>query len=119
QVVRRYLPPPPDDGRSCGPGPFSMADPETVTAMLSAAGFEEAAFERMDADVVAGSSVEEAILFQLQLGPAGEIVREAGAAAETHRAAIETDLAELLSRYLTSDGVRMGSSSWCVSAVAR
>lgn len=31
QVVLDFLPPPGEDARTCGPGPFSMADPETVT----------------------------------------------------------------------------------------
>ena len=34
RVALRHLPPPPEDGKTCGPGPFSMADPEVVRANI-------------------------------------------------------------------------------------
>ncbi len=46
QIVLQYLPPPGENAQTCGPGPFSMANPEVVTAQLRAAGFEDARFER-------------------------------------------------------------------------
>ncbi len=78
EVVLRFLPPPGEDAQTCGPGPFSMADPSVVTAQLQAAGFEEPAFERTDGPVMVGSTAEQAMQFQLALGPAGEVFREAG-----------------------------------------
>src|SRR6185295_17181518 len=78
-VVRRHLPPPPDDGRSCGPGPFSMADVETTTEMFSKAGLSNVVFTKVEARLLLGATIEDALAFQLLLGPAGEIVREAGA----------------------------------------
>ena len=36
QIARQHLPPPPDEAPNCGPGPFSMADTETVGAILTA-----------------------------------------------------------------------------------
>src|SRR5439155_1438629 len=85
QIVLQYLPPPGENAQTCGPGPFSMANPEVVTAQLKAAGFEKAQFTRTDGTVMVGSSVEQAMDFQLALGPAGEIFREAGAQAERGR----------------------------------
>jgi ubiquinone/menaquinone biosynthesis C-methylase UbiE len=76
EAVLAHLPPPGDDAQTCGPGPFSMADPEVVTAQLKAAGFVDARFERVDGPVRVGSSVDEAVAFQLAIGPAGEIVRK-------------------------------------------
>jgi hypothetical protein len=77
-VVLRHLPPPGDDAQTCGPGPFSMADQDLVTAQMTAAGFADISFERVDAKVRMGDSIEDSIGFQLALGPAGEVVREAG-----------------------------------------
>jgi ubiquinone/menaquinone biosynthesis C-methylase UbiE len=37
-VVLEFLPPPGADAQTCGPGPFSMADEETVRAMMHSAG---------------------------------------------------------------------------------
>lgn len=116
RVVSKHLPPPPDDGRSCGPGPFSMADRDTVTDILRAAGFGAIEFERVDLDVSVGDGVREAIEFQMQLGPAGEIVREAGEQAEAKRALIEAELQAALAPYMTERGVVLGSSSWTVTA---
>jgi SAM-dependent methyltransferase len=115
--ARKHLPPPPEDGRSCGPGPFSMADPDTVKEILSKAGFVDVKLSRTDVPVTVGRTLDEALDFQLQIGPAGEIMREAGALADAKRPLIEADLRQLLDRYLTKDGVVMESSSWAITAL--
>ena len=81
-VVLRFLPPPGEDAQTCGPGPFSMANQEMVTKMMEVAGYENIEFKRVDAPVLVGRTVEDAVNFQLALGPAGEVYREAGAGAE-------------------------------------
>jgi hypothetical protein len=115
-VVSRFLPPPGEDAQTCGPGPFSMANPDLVRAQLRAAGFTDVAFERVDGPVMVGRDVEQAVDFQLALGPAGEIVREAGELARERQPEIEAALREALSRYASDDGVRMASSSWTITA---
>ncbi len=71
-IALEHLPQPGADARTCGPGPFSMADQELVTAQMKAAGFTDIVFERVDAPVRMGDSIDDAIGFQLALGPAGE-----------------------------------------------
>src|SRR5918996_1703739 len=63
----------------CGPGPFSMAGPDMVSGMLKGAGFSRVTFERFDADICIGRDLAEAVEFAMTLGPAGEIMRLAGA----------------------------------------
>jgi ubiquinone/menaquinone biosynthesis C-methylase UbiE len=117
-IVLEFLPPPGDDAQTCGPGPFSMSDEKTVRAMMTAAGYSEIEFRRVDAPVVVGSDVSDAIAFQLAIGPAGEVFREAGEVAEKKRPEIEAALAEAIDRQKTSaDGIVMPSSSWVISAV--
>jgi ubiquinone/menaquinone biosynthesis C-methylase UbiE len=116
QVVLDFLPPPGDDARTCGPGPFSMAGQETVTGMLKSAGYVEPEFKRVDAPVLVGRTVEDSIDFQLALGPAGEVFREAGDLAEQRREEIEAALSEAISPYLTDEGIVMDSSSWVITA---
>ncbi len=118
QIARRHLPPPADEAPSCGPGPFSMADAGTVGAILEAAKWSEVAFERVDADIWIGDTVDDAIAFQLAIGPAGEIVRDARALGEEKRPLIVADLRAALARFQTPDGVTMPTSSWCVTARA-
>jgi ubiquinone/menaquinone biosynthesis C-methylase UbiE len=116
-VVLRFLPPPGESARTCGPGPFSMADEVTVRKMMEIAGYEDIAFERIDAHVLIGRNVQDAIAFQLAIGPAGEVFREAGEEAEAKRPQIEAALAEAISRQKRkSDGIVMDSSSWMISA---
>jgi len=117
-VVLEFLPPPGEDARTCGPGPFSMSDEDTVRGMMSSAGYRDIAFRRVDAPVLIGADVADAIEFQLALGPAGEVFREAGQIAEDRRGEIEAALAEAIDRQKTSaDGIVMESSSWVISAV--
>lgn len=86
EVLLEHLPQPDANAPSCGPGPFSMADETATRAIMEAAGFRNIRFQRVDANVLVGRTVEEAIAFQLALGPAGEIFRLAGAEAQAKRA---------------------------------
>ncbi|MHA1152028.1 MAG: class I SAM-dependent methyltransferase [Alphaproteobacteria bacterium] len=116
EIVLRFLPPPGEDGRSCGPGPFSMAGQDMVTKQLEIAGYTGIEFERVDAPLMVGNSPDDAVGFQLALGPAGEVFREAGEEAEKQRAEITAALLAELSRYETDEGVVLPSSSWVITA---
>jgi ubiquinone/menaquinone biosynthesis C-methylase UbiE len=116
-VVLRFLPEPGADALTCGPGPFSMSDETTVRAMMKAAGYDEIEFRRVDVPVLVGNDVADAIAFQLVIGPAGEVFREAGAEAEEKRAQIEAALAEAINHQkISTEGIVMESSSWVISA---
>jgi hypothetical protein len=54
----------------------------------------------------------------MEIGPAGEILRLAGAEAERYRKDVIRALRELASQYVSADGVKGRSSSWIVSAYA-
>lgn len=115
-VVLKFLPPPGEDARTCGPGPFSMTDQPMVTKMMEIAGYEDITFKRVDAPVLVGRTVEDAINFQLAIGPAGEVFREAGEKAEAKRAEIEAALAKAIdAQKKEADGIVMASSSWVIS----
>lgn len=116
QIVSNILPPPGDDARSCGPGPFSMADEEMVTKQLEIAGYTDISFERVDAPLMVGNTLEDAIDFQLALGPAGELYREAGDLAVEKHDEIVAALGEELEKHVTPEGVMLDSSSWVVTA---
>lgn len=116
KVLLRYLPPVEESAASCGPGPFSMADPELVTKQLQIAGYTDPEFKRIDADVMVGRNVEEAIAFQLAIGPAGEVYRAAGAEAERKRQILVDALRAELQDFARPEGVMMASSSWLVTA---
>lgn len=116
-VVQQILPKPGEDARTCGPGPFSMADVNTTRAQMEAAGFTDIKFDRIDARVMVGRTIQEAIAFQLALGPAGETFREAGQLGLERQPLVDAALSEMFSSvHRDEDGLWMDSSSWLITA---
>jgi SAM-dependent methyltransferase len=115
-VVLKFLPPPGENAQTCGPGPFSMADVGVVTKQLEIAGYRDIQFEQIDAQVFVGKDLDDAVAFQLAIGPAGEVYREAGKLAEDRHDEITEALKARLAPYGGPEGVMMDSSSWKVTA---
>ena len=116
-VALKHLPPPGESAQTCGPGPFALADEETDRAMLKAAGFENVVlFKRNDAVVCIGTSLEEALDFQILVGPSGEIIREAGELGRETLPEVREDMKRSMRKYEKADGVYMPSSTWFIMA---
>jgi hypothetical protein len=60
-VLLFLLPPPGDEAQTCGPGPFSMSDAVVARAMMKSAGYEQIELRRVDAPVLVGKDVKDAI----------------------------------------------------------
>jgi SAM-dependent methyltransferase len=117
EVALRHAPPPGEQAQTCGPGPFSMADRETDERILHAAGFEDVRFVQQDAELCVGRTLQEAIDYQMLVGPAGYVIREAGAAGVEATPAIRAELRRVLQPHLRSDGsVWLASSTWFLRA---
>jgi ubiquinone/menaquinone biosynthesis C-methylase UbiE len=117
QIALRHAPAPGEQAQSCGPGPFSMADRETNERILHAAGFEDVRVVQQDAELCVGNSLEEAEDYQLLIGPAGYVIREAGARGVLAMPAIRAELRQILQQYVRSDGsVWLPSSAWFLRA---
>lgn len=101
---------------TCGPGPFSMSGPDMVSEQLLAAGYGQIAFERQDLDICIGRNLDESVEFAMDLGPAGEIMRLAGPAAEAAEPEVRAALRVALSQYAGDEGVWAPSSTWCITA---
>lgn len=117
-IVKGYLGEKPNDSDepTCGPGPFSMANADTVCDVLTHAGFTDIALRRQDLDMVM-SSLDRAVALNMSLGPGGEVLRLLGDRADHARPEIERDLRDGLAGYAGDDGrVRGPSSSWIVTA---
>ena len=104
------------DEPTCGPGPFSMANADTTSGILRAAGFEEITFRRCDLAVAIGSDVDEAVEFVMSIGPAGEILRLAGDRARHLHGPVAAALRDGLADLAGPDGVTAPASTWIVSA---
>jgi SAM-dependent methyltransferase len=104
------------DEPRCGPGPFSMAGADTTSDVLIAAGFTDIAFHRCDLPFRIGKDLDEAVAYNLAIGPAAEVVRLAGSDAEKVRPQVEAALREALAQFQTDDGVVADASTWTVTA---
>ena len=118
-VVDGYLDhPEQSDEPTCGPGPFSMADADTVSEQLQIAGFERVALRRCDLPLKIGDDLEHAVEFNMALGPAGEVLRLWGDRVEEIRPRIAADLRQALAEFAGPDGVVAPASTWIISAEA-
>ena len=94
-----------------------MSSEQMVRGMMASAGYEDIEFRRVDAPVLVGKNVSDAIAFQLAIGPAGEVFREAGVEAEEKREEIEAAMAKAIDRQkISTEGIVMDSSSWVIRA---
>ena len=116
EIVLGYLPPPGENAQTCGPGPFSMADTGVVIKQLEIAGYRDVKFEQVDAQVFVGRDADDAVAFQLAIGPAGEVYREAGKLAQERHDEITAALKAELVKFRRPEGIMMDSSSWKVTA---
>lgn len=117
-VVDDYLDEPEDpDSPRCGPGPFSMANADTVTDVLAGAGFEHIGLERQDLPYKIGNDLEHAVAFNMALGPAAEVLRMWGDRVDEIRPKIAADLREALSEFVVDGGAVVArASTWIVTA---
>jgi ubiquinone/menaquinone biosynthesis C-methylase UbiE len=106
------------DEPTCGPGPFSMADADTMTEILVQAGYSEIALHRCDIPILIGHDVEEAIDLVMALGPAGEILRLLGDRAAHLHGEVHDALRAGLSDFVVEDGLRAPASTWIVTGSA-
>jgi SAM-dependent methyltransferase len=119
QVVEQYLEEPeePEDVR-CGPGPFSMANADTVSEQLQIAGFEDPTFTRCDLPFRIGDDLDHAVAYNMALGPAAELLRICPAdQVDRLRPKLEREIGEALADYERPGGEVWGpASTWIVSA---
>jgi SAM-dependent methyltransferase len=117
QVVEEYLDHPDDsDEPTCGPGPFSMANADTLTEQLTIAGFEEISLRRSDLPLKIGDDLDQAVEFNMALGPAGEVLRLWGDRVNEIRPKIAAQLRETLAEFESPDGVFAPASTWLITA---
>ena len=102
----------------CGPGPFAWSGADTVSDLLRSAGYERIRFERCDLEICIGRTLGEAVEFSMALGPAGEILRLAGAEGERLKQQVLAAMQRTLTEFERADGsgVWAPSSTWLISA---
>lgn len=118
-VVERFLSRPEEyDADTCGPGPFSLGNPETTRGILEAAGFAGVELHCRDFDYYAGGDMDEAIESLMAIGPGAELIRLNGDHGEALRPEIDAALREHYGRWQQPDGSIVSRASvWIVAAI--
>lgn len=118
QVVLRFLSRPDEyEADTCGPGPFSLGNPETTRGILEAAGFAEIELDRRDFDYFMGKDMDEAIEALLAIGPGAELIRLNGDYGASRKDEIAEALADHYADWQQPDGSILGRGAiWIVAA---
>jgi len=118
QVVERFLSRPEEyEADTCGPGPFSLGNPDTLRGILEAAGFTEIELHQRDFDYFMGRDMAEAVDSLLAIGPGAELIRLNGEHGESRRGEIAEALADHYAAWQQRDGSIVGRASvWLVAA---
>jgi SAM-dependent methyltransferase len=118
-TVEQFLDRPEEyDEPTCGPGPFSMADADTVSDVLMHAGFEDVQLKRQDLRIKTGEDLEHAVDLVMSLGPAGEVLRLWGDRVDEVRPKVRAALLDGMADMVRDDGVYADSSTWAVRGAA-
>ena len=93
------------------PGPFSFAEPERVTRILTAAGFTSPSFTPLDiqTDLTAGGTIEDAAIQASEMGPARRALE--GQSDDVRAAALAS-----IRRALAAAGTNLAGGVWLVAA---
>jgi hypothetical protein len=118
QIVEEIVQKPEEyDEPTCGPGPFSMANADTVSDILVHSGFIDISLTRCDLDIMGGTDVDEALDLVMSIGPAGEILRLQGDRAAPLIPQVETALREGMAEFVRDNGeVWAPASTWIIIA---
>jgi SAM-dependent methyltransferase len=106
--VGRDLPTPPPEV----PSPFSLADPDRVRAILTAAGFTEITFQDLHAPMSLGTDPDAAFDFVTEL--TGWMLEGLG---DADRAAALDALRATIAEHTRDDGVSYECATWIISAL--
>ena len=118
-IVEQFLERPDSyDEPTCGPGPFSMANADTVTDILRHSEFEDIQLKRQDLRIKIGDNLEHAVDLVMAIGPAGEVLRLWGDRVDEIRPKVQAALLEGMADMAGDDGVYADSSTWAVRSVA-
>jgi SAM-dependent methyltransferase len=119
EAVMRLLPESamPDMLREGRPGPFFLSDPARVRAILGAGGWKDVSLEPVEMPLHLGgaATLDEAVAYSLQIGPAARAMADALAGLKP---ALEAALREALAPFAGARGVFLDGAAFVVTARA-
>ena len=73
ETTLKFLPPPGENLADLQPGTIFHGRHRRGDRTAGVAGYQDIAFEQVDAQVLVGKDLDDAVAFQLAIGPAGEV----------------------------------------------
>jgi ubiquinone/menaquinone biosynthesis C-methylase UbiE len=97
------------------PGPYSFADPERVTRILTKSGFTALAFTCLDVqfDLSAGGTFEDAVIQAAEMGPSRRALE---GQSDEIRTAARGSIRRVLTLHSSPAGVKLAGAVWLVAA---
>src|SRR5439155_5000392 len=117
-AVGKHVELPAFGGLSRGPGMFALAQPDDITTLLGAAGFEQVACHSCTPAIIlgGGGGPDDSVDFLFDMGmPKGLLGFVDG---DSRDDVLRTVRSELNDRYLEGVGIRLGAAAWVVTAQA-
>lgn len=103
----------PDMGPPDQPGPFAFADAGRCEEILTSAGFRDVNLIEVDASLLVGTSLDDALSYFRQTELAAALLADAD---EETKERAWASVAEALEPRATAEGVRLGGAAWLVTA---
>jgi SAM-dependent methyltransferase len=99
------------------PGPYSFADPERVTRILTGAGFAPPRFTPHDVtvDLASGGGIDDAVDQACEIGATSRAIQDQP---EDKIAAVRASIREALVPHVTPAGVTLGGAIWLVDTTS-
>ncbi|MBS05266.1 MAG: SAM-dependent methyltransferase [Gammaproteobacteria bacterium] len=112
-AVFKHVPRPDEAPDPLAPGPFAFAGKVRVSGILQDAGFANVEVAPLDLDLTVGRTVDEAMLFVSEIGPASRLL--VGQTPDVV-ARVKDELTTLMGDRMGDGGIRMAAACWIVSA---
>ena len=117
-AVSQHVELPEFGGQARGPGMFALSEPDEITALLGAAGFDQVTCDSYTSAIVlgGGGSLDDSVDFLLGMGMPRGLLGFVDPPARDD--ALRTLHSVLVDRYEEGVGIRLGAAAWVVTAQA-
>ena len=113
RAIAPFLPPSSEVRDPKAPGPFAFSEQAYVTELLINAGYESVEFESVVKSLTVAASLDEAMAFQNQIGPAASAFKSLPKAVVTEASAA---MRAAIAPFCTTMGVVMEGAIWLIRA---
>jgi hypothetical protein len=113
RAIAPFLPPSNEVRDPKAPGPFAFSDEAYAADLLTNAGYDNIEFESVVKSLTVAASLDEAMAFQNQIGPAASAFKSLPEAVVTEATAV---MRAAMAPFVTPNGVVMSGAIWLIRA---